>query len=213
MKKAKRYGWRTLKSKMKRYTDRRILHHIWQGVSALWNQNPREDGPIYSKEEEKINECAIAQDKIGWDQLFSGRVAQQWGVINFKLKKEGKRRLDRTTWTTKLMKELISIGMGLWRERNAGEHGKILGISLEDRDVVLQIIHVLYAKVKPIISPQDVWLFQKSEKQKIQDKYYEQVRWITAVTRIYKGLIEGKNIHIPALPTDYTRRAIQRAMM
>ena len=213
MKKARRHGWRTLKSKMKRYTDRRILHHIWQGVTALWNQHQREDGPIYSQEEEKINECVIAQDNIGWDQIFYGRIAHQWGVLNRKLMTERTRSLDRTTWATKMIKELINIGMGLWRERNACEHGKTLGISLEDRDVALQIIHVLYDKVKPIISPQDTWLFQKSEKQKIQDKYHEQVAWITAVKRICKGLIEGKNIQIPALPTDYTRRAIQLAMM
>ena len=67
-----------------------------------------------------------------------------------------------------LIRELFKIGLGLWRARNEGEHGGSNGVSLEDRDVALATIRMLYEKVKPIVLPQDSWLFQKSERIKIR---------------------------------------------
>lgn len=190
---------------MRRYTNESLLQHIWQGVTALWSNESRETGPIYSMDEEKINVCAQIQDKVGWDNLFYGRVATEWGVLNRKLLKGKKHRLDATTWTVYLIRELYKIGLGLWRARNEGEHGTKTGVSLEDRDAANDTIRMLYEYIKPVVLPQDSWLFQKSEKIKIRERFDDQTAWIDAVARVYKKELADHKISIPGFKVGQQR--------
>ena len=59
-------------------------------------------------------------------------------------------------------------------------------------------IHEFYTKIKPIVSPQDRWLFQKSEKIKIKERYDDQIAWIDAVSRVCKTNIENLKLEIPS---------------
>ena len=88
------------------------------------------------------------------------------------------------------MRELWHLGLSLWAARNKGEHGSGGGPSLEDKDNVLNLIQEFYKHIKPIISPQDSWLFQKSEKIKIMERYEDQIAWVDAVCRVYKTNIQ-----------------------
>ena len=87
------------------------------------------------------------------------------------LEAEGEKSVDETQWTTKMAKALIHLTETIWDMRNEEQHGPNKAISLAERDATANIIRIYYAKLKPIISQQDEWLFQQSEKRKLSEPY------------------------------------------
>ena len=184
---------------MGKYTDPTVLRHIWQGVKAFCDGETREDGVIYCKADERIDKCTKLQDKIGWDNLLYGRVLMQWEIVNRKLLKDREHRIDSTTWTVYLIRELYKIGVELWNAQNIGEHRNqsMNSLSLEARDNTITVIQQFYAKIKPVIRPQDSWLFEKSKKIKVREKFDNQIAWINLVGKICKSTIKDLQIEVP----------------
>ena len=84
-----------------------------------------------------MEECAQMQDTIGQENLFYRRISKSWGKLNRKLLEGGKYRLDATTWTVLLARELMNMETGHWIVRNKGEHRTSRGPSVENREQVV----------------------------------------------------------------------------
>ena len=195
MKKTRKVGWMELKSSMSKCTHEKVLFHIYIGLHSIMNDHEPEQDPVYSDDDVKLIECSDDQNEIGWIHMFFGRLTTKWGRINRELtKKEGKKSIDETTWTTKIAKELMKLTEKIWDTRNLETHGNSKEISLAERDATANIIRIYYQVIKPRISPQDEWLFHQSEKRKLSEPYVNQVAWIEMIERVCADIIEEHNI-------------------
>ena len=78
----------------------------------------------------KIQTAILAQSRIGWDHLFKGRLAKQWGDIQHdyysNIRKSSSHNLkkyhDREWWTSTFIKQIVYIALNAWQMRNDRLH-------------------------------------------------------------------------------------------
>jgi len=72
-----------------------------------------------------VSHIAAAQTAIGWDQLFSGRLASAWQVsYSSHLGTTATKKVNGQTWATALAELLLQQWYNLWIERNGDRHGR-----------------------------------------------------------------------------------------
>ena len=66
---------------MKPYTHPTILQQMYQGYHTIcWDQEP-EQGPLRNKQDEQTRQCFDQQNKIGWYNIFLGRINRSWAIL------------------------------------------------------------------------------------------------------------------------------------
>jgi len=123
------------------------------------------------------------QTETGWNDLFLGRISNKWGRANEKLTSDYKNPQDPTTWNARFIREAMKLVLSLLSDRNKQTHGNIGNKSIAERDETVKTLQRYYKLVKPLVPPQDLWLFQQSEKRKIQDTFLIQISWVDALER------------------------------
>ena len=187
MRNVRQIGWKNLAKSMRRYTHDTILHHMYLGLHSVTESHIFEEGPIYSEMERLLKNCNVEQTEIGWINVFFGRISKQWGKVNASMMKAvGRTAIDPSRWTTRFIREILKITEGIWIERNIEHHGGSNAISLSERDATAKIIQSYYEKLKPLVLPQDQWLFQKSVRRKLSEPYCNRIAWIETISKIYK---------------------------
>ena len=73
-----------------------------------------------------IMQAIEAQSEIGWDQIFKGRIALQWGNIqqqhyDYERSQSShnlKKYHDRQWWTANIIKQIVYIALNAWQIHN-----------------------------------------------------------------------------------------------
>ena len=116
---------------------------------------------------------------------------KKWGEVNEELTKEYRRPMDELSWSSRLCKAMMENVLELWQIRNQTTHGNkgTMGSSEEERRNIQNTIRNMYKHVKPLVLPQDLWLFQQSERIKLEENPKNQIAWIDAVERTCEDLV------------------------
>ena len=191
--KARKTGWKLFRNRITSFTEPEVIEKIWFGIHSVTDDHSPDPGKTYSDSEREVAKAFERQNEIGWDKFLRGFVAMEWGIVNYAISHEA--QMDPTTWTAKIVRELWTMGLGLWAERNAKLHGNQWSISLEERSRSADRIRELYREVKPIISTELQWLFNKSVKMKLQESYAAQTSWIEQVESSCKSEIEKMELN------------------
>ena len=73
-------------------------------------------------------EAAVAvfnsQSKIGWPELFKGRLSKEWATRQQEFLGEFKPKKNGNTWAISVAQELLSGWHNLWKSRNEDRHGR-----------------------------------------------------------------------------------------
>ena len=73
-------------------------------------------------------EAAVAvfnsQSKIGWPELFKGRLSKEWANRQQEFLGEFKPKKNGNTWAISVAQELLSGWHNLWKSRNEDRHGR-----------------------------------------------------------------------------------------
>ena len=178
-----------IKKKLKRNTHPTIIQQIFQGLHSVWYMHEAEQGPVRTRQDEKTTRCFTEQTRIGWEHMHVGRICKIWGEVNEELTQYYNYPKDATTWTATLARELILFTVTLWKVRNKYEHGTDRDQSDAEKDVRNMKIELFYAVIKPLILPQDEWLFHQEAIRKLRDSTESQVAWIDSVERVCYHLI------------------------
>ena len=191
MERKRRDNWNQIKKQMKGCTHNTILTQIYQGLHSTWYEHDPELGPIREKKEEITIPCFEEQTEIGWKHMLLGRISKRWGRANERLTSNFKKPIDADTWSARLIRILLNKTQDLWIERNKSVHGKNSGLSTsaEECREIRMVIKKFYKYIKPLVLPQDKWLFRQSEKIKLEEKPSNQVAWIDAMERVYNDLL------------------------
>ena len=98
--------------------------------------------------------------------------------------KSNNKSVDADVWSTKFITEMWKYSLGLWTQRNQKEHGTTSATSLAERDATANVIRSFYEHIKPTVMPQDEWLFNKTERRKLNESFENQYFWIELVEKV-----------------------------
>jgi len=96
---------------------------------------------------------------------------------------------DATMWSAKFIRVALKLTLNLRICRNKQTQGNTGCTSIVEKDNVALKIQLYYRVIKPLILPQDQWLFQLEETRKLQEIYLSQVAWTDGVERVCRDLI------------------------
>jgi hypothetical protein len=121
---------------------RPVLPPVWHGPPDLIQRQLR---------------CAFhAQNRIGWDQFFRGRIAKAWRIpiANYYKERQPGSSFTPDQWMRTVISELWHFSITLWKHRNAEYHGTDGAISLEHRrketaDAAQQVYQSTLGSISP----------------------------------------------------------------
>ena len=110
----------------KRYTDYGLTETF---ITALANW--MEHGTVdVNKFSQRYHKAIITQYNIGWNQIFMGRISQEWLQLyedSYKRPPDCKKKkhfFDGYVWGASLVEKILQQVIHLWEQRNKDVHGK-----------------------------------------------------------------------------------------
>ena len=98
-----------------------VMNLLLDGVQSVLQDTPAES-IVYST---NLEHLATAQLAIGWEQIFRGRLSQQWEIHQQQhLGDNSTNRNNGMTWTTSVADFLLKEFSKLWDLRNQDRHGR-----------------------------------------------------------------------------------------
>jgi hypothetical protein len=123
------------------HTRHQIIEFLWKdtmnhGNSELNNilelaltESPHNENwtPILSAVSPNLRKCIIQQNKIGWKQLYKGRMTKEMKVFmeqHYRNLQVDSRRYTGTRWCKTLIRNIWNTVLQLWKQRNKIIHGE-----------------------------------------------------------------------------------------
>ena len=134
-----------------------------------------------------VAHIAAAQQAIGWEQLFSGRLASAWQESHSNyLGANTTNKVNGQTWGTALAQLLLQQWYNLWIERNGDRHGtdKETKAAAAKRQAVREV-EQLYA-LTGSIHPSDNWILATPLEEMKQRRTYMLRAWISSYEPILR---------------------------
>ena len=128
-----------------------------------------------------VSHIAAAQTAIGWDQLFSGRLASAWQVsYSSHLGTTATKKVNGQTWATALAELLLQQWYNLWIERKGDRHGrdKDSKATAAKRQAIREV-EQLY-DLTGYIRPSDNWLLATPLEEMKERRTYMLRAWISS---------------------------------
>ena len=111
-----------------------MTHLMVEGIYWELQDSPLENIQQYPEYLQPLIEC---QNRIGWDQLFKGRLSILWRQIHLKYLKDNNRTITRNNsgigWLTNLIRLIFSHVHGVWKHQNLDKHGETLAEQTEKK--------------------------------------------------------------------------------
>ena len=168
-----------------------VITQLYQGIHSVTHDHEPELGPVRNSTEECTINSFEEQTRIGWKHLLMGRIGKNWREANEILTRDYRRPVDKVTWGARLIRAALNNAVDLWMERNKAVHGRTGKgkTSDEENHQIISTIKFFYQHVRPLVLPQDEWLFSQSEKIKTGEKPSNQIAWIDAVERSCRDVL------------------------
>ena len=167
--------------KIQKITELETVAALLVGLSSEMNHNTVE---LYKNEyapSQVLREVMQEQTHIGWDHLWSGRIAKRWMEVGPQEEFQATPEL----WAKKIVGALLDFGITLWKFRNKVIHGEGGGPSTLECWKTKEMIHTLYEKLAPHCHQEHRWLFSEHKEDKLQESHSVQVAWVDSVRRLY----------------------------
>jgi hypothetical protein len=117
------------------------------------------NGPIHGA----LRRALRAQAKIGWDQLFCGRIAKYWKrpiTMYYKIRQPGE-PYTSDQWMQTVMKELWKLSITIWKQRNTELHGTSLSLEQQCKEAATAAAHVYQQTIRKISPTDSIVLHRK----------------------------------------------------
>lgn len=142
-----------------------------------------------------LQEIAEAQDTVGWDQLFKGRLVLQWQQRQQQHMIQSNLITDKRngqTWSTQVVATVFGQWWKLWDLRNSDRHGRDLITKAEAaKRQAIRELQQLY-DLKDQVPPQHQWILSVPIESRLQ--------WSTPMLRAFISSYK------PILEEGYTTR-------
>ena len=135
-----------------------------------------------------LQQAFADQAKIGWDNLFFGRVADSWRTIQREhLLTTPSRRLAET-WTADLVYHLLQFSHSLWVCRNHHVHQRdAQGLLLKDGQTLQESITTFYQQgTRPLLVQDHHLITNRSLQELLQRPVSEKYTWLGAIQQAHK---------------------------
>jgi hypothetical protein len=111
-------------------TDPTVRNLLTYGIGEWLEQNTRHvemAPPAEHPFRYELIEAIAAQNAIGWDQIFRGRLAHAWGTcyvswLAYAPQTPDIKKLNHTSWTSLIIKWSWDLFLSLWHQRNTLAH-------------------------------------------------------------------------------------------
>ena len=70
-------AWNALKKDVKKMVHPLVLQRMWWELSGVFGGSEPECGPVYSTEEEGLNDAFKEQSQIGWEHMVYGHISKE----------------------------------------------------------------------------------------------------------------------------------------
>jgi hypothetical protein len=127
---------------------------------------------------EDTQAAVAAQDDIGWDNFFEGRVAKDWEYAQDSHYKWCKSRRSGRRWTISLIQKLWDIAWDLWENRNDMLYAKENAEALHGMDAVDDDIHRHFQRGPVGLLPNDQALLSGSVNDVLSTPIFYRQRWL-----------------------------------
>jgi hypothetical protein len=127
------------------------------------------------------------QTKIGWQQIFFGRIARS--ITNLPtiqpINRNGSTNTRQTTWPRKLLRTIWDTSLKLWRQRNEYVHGKTVQSQAEQqRKAILARVTACYQQMDIFSTMDRDRIFTKSQDNLMQENPNYLKAWLKLATQI-----------------------------
>jgi hypothetical protein len=130
--------------------------------------------PIWPRQSDTIQRQLLlafdAQSRIGWDQFFRGRIATAWMIpisTYYKARQPGE-AFTPEHWMRKIISEIWTFSITIWKQRNTEYHGTDGNISLEHRRTeTANVAEQVYQSTIGNVSPTDSIVLHHSRVEEI----------------------------------------------
>jgi len=164
-------------------TSLEVQELLLEGIKAV--MEGREPDTITHSQ--SVTHIAAAQQAIGWEQVFSGRLASAWQESHSNyLGTKANKKVNGQTWGTALAQLLLQQWHNLWIERNGDRHGtdKVTKAAAAKRQAVREV-ELLYDLTESI-NPNDQWILATPLEEMKQRRTYMLRAWISSYEPILR---------------------------
>ena len=150
----------------------------------------------------KYHPAIITQQNIGWQQIFMGKLSQEWEKLQGPTCNPAGAPRSPHLWSTSIVETALRLTIDLWTERNADLHGR----TYAEQNAALLTKHRAEInrlnELRPQMQPSDTIILDHVDQLLTNDKATDLGDWITTNRPlIYQSI---KKAHITA--TSQTRR-------
>ncbi len=124
------------------------------------------------------------QELIGWDQVFLGRIAENWEQLGRNVS-GGDTQQKSWVWTKQVIRVVWKYGLTLWQSRNSMVHGIDGSVSALDHTRTLELIKVMYRDVLPEVQFTRQEIFPLSESDMLEQTHQSQVAWLAKLRFLF----------------------------
>ena len=125
-----------------------------------------------------------AQQKIGWMQVFYGRIALKWEtIITDQVSNE--QEVYQYRWTGKMVRLFWDYGLDLWRIRNTLVHGTPGELSNVDKHKIDLMVQATYRNLGPCANELTKEFFSIPERDRMTQSYKSKRAWLSSVKILF----------------------------
>ena len=98
-----------------------LIELLLEGIKSVFED--RDPTTIHCAQ--SVEHIRDAQSRIGWEQLFRGRLSKEWmSYQQHYLGDKADQKINGQTWSTSIAQLLLQQWLNLWLERNGDRHGR-----------------------------------------------------------------------------------------
>ena len=202
----RRVETRAMLTRLSNCTDPDVLQLIRVGLESLAGSCTVQEYQDEFGTNSILGNLVQEQTAIGWEHFAMGRVSKLWmlqgpsvGFTN-----------DPGEWAKRLIREILSLGITLWKFRNKLVHGP-QGIASEMEDQRLtELIEHCYVDIAPWVPETKQWIFEDPLEEKLKDPYHLRIAWVDGIKKMFPA--EYRTVQSALRQNDILGSELERAL-
>ena len=195
---ARAYAWKRFCEHMKWYTEEVTLFQIISIGIKHWIYGDFEESlpkgdELSDGEYEALVRAYDHQNLIGWNHFVVGKFSKCWCKYYALRVPESKEKQGKVlAFGQKLVESLWILTLTVWQRHNEAVHGKKGKYSARDEVGIRECIKKIY-DLKPLVLPEDEWLFNIGVKIRSEQQVPQMIGWIERVLLCFSDDVRQEN--------------------